>query len=83
MNDPASPSRNAAGARSFASRLFGAGLVATNVGLLVGLVFGPNSGRPNGALFGVGIGLLAVGLVGLAVAAYFRRRDSAPPRVGA
>lgn len=69
--------------KSFASRLFAPGLIATNLGLLGSLLFGPNSDRANGAFFGVGLGVLSVGLLCLAIGAYSRRRDSSPPVSGA
>ncbi len=68
--------------KAFVARSFVPGVIAANAGLLAALIFGPNSSRPNGPLFGTGIGVLAIGLACMAVGAYHRKRAASPPLRG-
>jgi hypothetical protein len=62
------------------ARNFTTGIVVTNAGVLVSLLFGANSGHPNAVLSAVGVGVVAIGLVLLAAAAVRSRRARSGPR---
>lgn len=63
-------------------RQFTVAIVVTNVGVLLSLLFGANSGRPNVVLSALGVGVVVVGLVLLAVAAVRSRRTRSGPDAG-
>jgi hypothetical protein len=52
-------------------------IVLVNAGVLVSLLFGANSGHPNGVLSAAGAGIVVIGLILLTVAAVRSRRARA------
>lgn len=67
---------------SSGARYLTTAIVVTNVGILLSLLFGPNSGRPNAVLSAVGFGSVVIGLTLLAVAATRSRRPRSGPGAG-
>ena len=63
-------------------RQFAVAIILTNVGVLLSLLFGANSGRPNAVLSALGLGIVVAGLVMLAVAAVRSRRARSGPDAG-
>jgi hypothetical protein len=64
---------------SVGARNFAPGIVVTNAGVLVSLLFGANSEHPNAVLSAIGLGSVVSGLVLLAVGAVRSRRARSGP----
>jgi hypothetical protein len=67
---------------SSGARKFITGCVVVNAGILMSLLFGANSGRPNPILAALGLGVVVIGLILLAVAAMRNRRPRSGPGDG-